>query len=154
MQNGPRMPSKIKENLKKNRLGTKPTKHIENVLILEPSDLQETCFRMEGLQKITKTRGADKYENIPKHSVEMMHKSIKNRSRNSTKNDASKQMPKNQKCDRATPPRTRSASCSVARVCLFRVSDDTCLACSPARSASRAGGVSRLLRRRAALRLL
>ena len=84
----PRMASKIKENLEKNRLGTKPTKHIENVLILEPSDLQKTCFRMEGLQKITKTRGADKYENIPKNSVEMMHKSIKNRSRNSTKNDA------------------------------------------------------------------
>ena len=56
------------------------------------------------------------------------------------------------KCDRATPPRTRSASCSVAQVCLFRVFDDTCLACSPARSASRAGGVSRRLRRRAALR--
>ena len=84
----PRMASKIKENLEKNRLGTKPTKHIENVLILEPSDLQKSCFRMEGLQKITKTRGADKYENIPKTSVEMMHKSIKNRSWNSTKNDA------------------------------------------------------------------
>ena len=32
---------------------------------------------MEWLQKNTKTRGADKYENIPKHSVEMMHKSMK-----------------------------------------------------------------------------
>jgi len=84
----PQMASRIKENLKKNRLGTKPTKHVENALILEPSDLQKTCFRMEGLQKITKTRGADRYENIPTNSVEMMHKSIKNRSRNSTKNDA------------------------------------------------------------------
>ena len=84
----PQMASKIKEHLKKNRLGTKPTKHVEHVLILEPSDLQKTCFRMEGLQTITKTRGADKYENIPKNSVEMMHKSIKNRSRDSTKEDA------------------------------------------------------------------
>ena len=56
-----------------------------------------------------------------------------------------------QKCDRATPQRTQSASCSVAQVCLLRVSDDPCLACSPARSASRAGGASRRLRWRAAL---
>ena len=40
---------------------------------------------MERLQQITKTRGADKYENIPKNSVGMMHKSIKKRSWNSTK---------------------------------------------------------------------
>ena len=82
------MASKIKENLKKNRLGTKPTKHVENVLILEPSDLQKTCFRMEGLQKNTKTRGADKYENIPKTSVEMKAKSMKKQPPNSTKNNA------------------------------------------------------------------
>ena len=82
------MASEIKEKLKKNRLGTKPTKNLENVLILKPSDLQKTCFRMEGLQKNTKTRGADKYENIPKSSVNMKQKCMKKRSRNSTKNDA------------------------------------------------------------------
>ena len=84
----PQMASKIKENLKKNKLGTKPTKHVENVLILEPSDLQKTCFRIEGLQKNTNTRGADKYENIPKSSIEMKQKCMKKQSRNSTKNDA------------------------------------------------------------------
>ena len=35
----PQIAWKIKENLKTNRLGTKPTKHVENALILEPSDL-------------------------------------------------------------------------------------------------------------------
>ena len=49
------------ENLIKNELETKSTKHVENVLNLTPLDLQETRFRMEGLSKITKTRGADKY---------------------------------------------------------------------------------------------
>ena len=82
------MASKIKENLKKNKLGTKSTKHLENVIILQLSDLQKTCFRMEGLPKITKTRGADKYENIQKNDVGMKQKCMKKRSRNSTKNDA------------------------------------------------------------------
>ena len=82
------MASKIKENLKKNKLGTKPTKHLENVLILKLSDCQETSFRMEGLSEITKTRGADKYKQISKHGVEMKPKSMKSRPRNSRKNDA------------------------------------------------------------------
>ena len=82
------MASKIKENRQKNRLGTKPTKHVENVLILKPSDMQETRFRMEGLSKITKTRGADKCKNISKNGTEINYKSMKNRLRNSTKNDA------------------------------------------------------------------
>ena len=82
------MASKIKESLKKNKLGTKSTKHLENVLILKLSDLQKTCFRMEVLPKITKTRGADKYENIQKNDVGMKQKCMKKRSRNSTKNDA------------------------------------------------------------------
>ena len=30
-----------------------------------PSDLQKTCFRIEWLQKITKTKSADKYKTIP-----------------------------------------------------------------------------------------
>ena len=84
----PQMASEIQENLKKNKLGTKPTKHLENVLILKLSDLQKTCVGMEWLPKITKTRGADKYENIQKNDVGMKPKSMKNRPRNSTKNDA------------------------------------------------------------------
>ena len=42
---------------------------------------------MEELQNTTKTRGADKYENIPKNSVEMMHKSIKKSIPELNKND-------------------------------------------------------------------
>ena len=84
----PPIASKIKENLEKNNLGTKPAKHLENVLISKLSDLQGTRFRMEGLSKITKTGGADKYKKISTHGVEMKPKSMKKRPRNSTKNDA------------------------------------------------------------------
>ena len=56
----PQMASKISQILIKNELETKSTKNAENVLNLIPLDLQETRFRMEGLSKITKTRGADK----------------------------------------------------------------------------------------------
>ena len=56
----PKIASKMSRNLIKNELETKSTKNAENVLNLFPSDLQETRFRMEGLSKITKTRGADK----------------------------------------------------------------------------------------------
>ena len=38
-----------------------PQKHVESVLDLIPLDLQETRFRMDWLQKITKIRSADKY---------------------------------------------------------------------------------------------
>ena len=64
-----KMASKIKENLKKNRLGTKPRKHVENLLKLIPLDLQETRFRMKWLSKITKTRGADKSKKKNKKHV-------------------------------------------------------------------------------------
>ena len=56
----PKMASKKSQNLTKNELDTKSTKNAENVLNLLPLDLQETRFRMDGLSKITKTRGADK----------------------------------------------------------------------------------------------
>ena len=82
------MASKIKENVKKNKLGTKSTKHLENVLILKLSDFQETRFRMEGLPKITKTRGAHQHKKISKNDVEMKPKSMKNRPQNSIKHDA------------------------------------------------------------------
>ena len=62
-----------------------------------PLDLPKTCFRMEWLSKITKTRGADKYKQISKNCVEMKPKSMKNRLRNATKNEAQKQIPKNRK---------------------------------------------------------
>ena len=60
------MAAKRSQKLIKNELGTKSTKHVENVLNLIPLDLQETCFRMEGLSKITKTRGADKSKKYKK----------------------------------------------------------------------------------------
>ena len=91
------MASKISQNLIKNELETKSTKNAENVLNLLPLDLQETRFRMEGLSKITKTRGADKYKKISKNCGGMKPKFMKNRSRNSTKNEAQKQSPKNRK---------------------------------------------------------
>ena len=79
------MASKITQNLIKNELETKSTKHVENVLNLTPLDLQQTRFRIEGLPKITKTRGADKYKNTSTNGVEMKPQSMNNRSRNSTK---------------------------------------------------------------------
>jgi hypothetical protein len=82
------MASKMSQNPTKNELETKSTKHVENVLNLTPLDLQETRFRMEWLSKITKTRGADKYNKIQKNGVEMESKSMKNRRQNSTKNNA------------------------------------------------------------------
>ena len=82
------MASKTSQNLIKIELETKSTKHVENVLNLTPLDLQETRFRMEGLSKITKNRGADKSKTIQKNSVETKPKSMKNRLQNSTKNDA------------------------------------------------------------------
>ena len=91
----PQMASKISQNLIKNELETKSTKNAENVLNLTPLDLQETGFRMEWLPKIIKTRGANKYKQISKNGVEMKPKSMKNRSRNSIKNDAQKQSSKN-----------------------------------------------------------
>ena len=82
------MASKRSQNLIKNELETKSTKHVGNVPNLRPSDLQETRFRMERLSKITKARGADKSNRIQQNCVEMKPKSMKNRFRNSTKNDA------------------------------------------------------------------
>ena len=82
------MASKRSQNPIKNEFETKSTKHVENVLNLTPLDLQETRFRVEGLSKITKTRSADKYKTKAKNGVEMKPKSMKNRPRNSTKNDA------------------------------------------------------------------
>ena len=84
----PQMALKTSQNLIKIELETKATKHVKNVLSLIPLDLQETRFRMEGLSKITKTRGADKNKKISKNGVEMKPKSMKNRLRNSTKNYA------------------------------------------------------------------
>ena len=65
------MASNMCKNLIKKTLETKSTKRVENVLNLLPADLQETRFRIEGVPKITKARGADKYKTIPKSSVEM-----------------------------------------------------------------------------------
>ena len=56
----PKIASKMSRNLIKNELETKSTKYVENVLNLIPLDLQETRFRIEGLPKTTKIRGAEK----------------------------------------------------------------------------------------------
>ena len=82
------MASKTSQNLIKIELETKATKHVKHVLNLIPLDLQETRFRMEGLSKITKTRGADKSKQIQKKCVEMKPTSMKIRPQNSTKDDA------------------------------------------------------------------
>ena len=84
----PQMTSKMSQNLLKNELETKSTKHVENVLNLIPLDLQETRFRMERLTKITKIRGVDKYKQLLKNGAEMKPKSMKSRSRTSNKNYA------------------------------------------------------------------
>ena len=84
----PQLASKKSQNMIKNELDTKSTKHVENVINLTPLDLQETRFRIEGLSEITKTRGADKYSKIQKNGVERESKSMKNRRQNSTKNNA------------------------------------------------------------------
>ena len=81
----PKLASKMSQNLIKNELETKSTKHVGNVPNLRPSGLQETRFRMERLSKITKTRGADKYKTISKNCVEMKPKSMENRSRTQQK---------------------------------------------------------------------
>jgi hypothetical protein len=49
------------------------------------SNLPKTCFRIKEFQKITRTRGADKYEHIPKEDVEMKQTCMKHRSQNSLK---------------------------------------------------------------------
>ena len=82
------MASKRSQNLIKNELETKSTKHVENVLNLTPLDLQETRFRVEMLSKTNKTRGADEYLKISKNRIEIKPKSMKNRSRDSNKNYA------------------------------------------------------------------
>ena len=93
----PKFASKKSQNLIKNELETKSTKHVGNVPNLRPSDLQETRFRMERLSKSTKTRGADKCKQISKNGVEIKPTSMKNWLRNATKNEAKTQSPKNQK---------------------------------------------------------
>ena len=99
------MASKMYKNLIKNEIETKSTKNVENVQILIPLDMQETCFRMETLSKITKTRGADKYTKISKKCVEMKPKSMKNRSQNSTKKRSLKTEPQKSKNTRKMTPK-------------------------------------------------
>ena len=88
MPNGAHMASKRSQNPIKNELETKSTKHVEHVIIFTPLDLQEARCRMEALPKITKARGADKYNKISNNVVEMKPTSMQNRSQNSTKHVA------------------------------------------------------------------
>ena len=75
----PQMASQIKENLKKTRLGTRSTKHVENVLNLMPSDLRKTCFRMERLQKSLKPEvrtSMKKYQKMCRNEANIHEKSV------------------------------------------------------------------------------
>ena len=83
----PKMASKRSQNLIKNKLETKSTKHVGNVPNLRPSDLQETRFRMERLSKSIEPEVQTNPKNTKK-CVEIKPKSMKNRPQNSTKNDA------------------------------------------------------------------
>ena len=94
---GPQMASKWSQNPIKNELGTKSTKHVENVLNLTLLDLQETRFQVEWLSKTTKTRGADKYLKISKNCIEMKPKSMKNRPGTQTKTMLENRAQKNEK---------------------------------------------------------
>ena len=49
----------VTQSEKKTTLETKSTKHVEHVLNLISLDLQETRFRMDWFQKISKIRSAD-----------------------------------------------------------------------------------------------
>ena len=80
--------SKRSQNLIKNELETKFTKHVENVLNLISRTLKEKRFRIAVLPKIIKTRGADKYKTILKNGVETEPESMKIRPRKSTGNEA------------------------------------------------------------------
>ena len=62
-----------------------------------PLELQGTRFRIERLQKIIKTRSADKYKQISKNGIEMKPESMKSRSRNSTKKRCLKTEPQSSK---------------------------------------------------------
>ena len=66
----------------------KSNSHAQHLFKLMPLDLRKTSFRMEWLQTITKTRGADKCNKISKKGVNMQPKSMKNGPWSSTKNDA------------------------------------------------------------------
>ena len=69
-----------------------------------PSGFRKSSFRIERLQEITKTKGADQCKQISKKGVNIQPKSMKNRPRNSTKNDALKYSPtKPQKTQTMTP---------------------------------------------------
>ena len=84
----PKLPPKVKKTLSKTTLEMKSKKHAQNVLKLMPRDLWKTSFRMEGLYKITKTRGANNCKNMSKNDVKISQKSMKNGPWSSTKNHA------------------------------------------------------------------
>ena len=83
-----KMDSKVENIMSKMTLEMKSNKQAQNVLKVMPWDLRKTSFRLEGLSKIMKTRGAYNCENMSKNDVKITQKSLKNESCNSTKDDA------------------------------------------------------------------
>ena len=84
----PKLPPKVKKTWSKTTLEMKSKKHPQNVLRLMPRDLWKTSFRMEGLYKITKTRGANNCKNMSTNDVKISPKSMENGPWSSTKNHA------------------------------------------------------------------
>ena len=83
-----KMASKVEKIMSKMTLEMKSKKQAQNVLKVMPWDLWKTSFRLEGLSKIMKTRGANNCENMSKNEVEITPKSLKNEPWNAIKNDA------------------------------------------------------------------
>ena len=79
------MTSKMLQKLMENELGSKSTKHIENV----QNGLARNAFSNRKVaNKSLKPEVPTSKTKISKTGVDMKTKSIKNRSQNSTKNDA------------------------------------------------------------------
>ena len=84
------MASKVEKIMSKMTLGMKSKTQDQNVLKVMPWDLWKSSFRLEGLSKIIKTRGANNCENMSKNDVKITPESLKYEPWNSTKNDAQK----------------------------------------------------------------
>ena len=84
----PQMALKIKENVVKNETWNEVEQTCTNVLKMMPLDLWKTSYRMDGLQKYIKTRGAGKCKNMSKKGVKRSHTSMQNGPWSSTKKHA------------------------------------------------------------------
>ena len=99
-------------------LETKPTKHVENMLNLISSYLQETRFRIERLPRITKTRGADKYKKRLMKCIEMQLKFIKKQFRTQPKTMLKDRTPKIKKYRKNDSQMIQKSACILGK-CLL-----------------------------------